>query len=112
MLGIPVTIFFICFPTFFLKLIYHTYDGFHYVRILAPVCLFQYVQAPLSSCLDAMGKSRDSMIGTTLGMIVRTSLLFILSFFKIGLYGLIIAISINVLVVTFYEISRVKKYLK
>ena len=112
MIGIPVTIFFICFPTFFLKLIYHTYDGFHYVRILAPVCLFQYVQAPLSSCLDAMGKSRDSMIGTTLGMIVRTSLLFILSFFKIGLYGLIIAISINVLVVTFFEISRVRKYLK
>ena len=31
MLGIPVTIFFICFPTFFLKLIYHTYDGFHSV---------------------------------------------------------------------------------
>ena len=52
------------------------------------------------------------MIGTTLGMIVRTSLLFILSFFKIGLYGLIIAISINVLVVTLFEISRVRKYLK
>lgn len=112
MIGIPVTIFFVCFPTFFLKLIYHTYDGFHYVRILAPVCLFQYIQSPLSSCLDAMGKSRDSMIGTLLGMIVRTSLLFILSFLNIGLFGLIIAISINVLVVTFFDIVMLRRHLK
>lgn len=112
MIGIPVTIFFICFPTFFLKLIYHTTSGSNYIRILAPVCLFQYIQSPLSSALDAMGKSRDAMIGTTLGMIVRTTLLFLLSLLDIGLYGLILAISINVLVVTFYDISRVKKHLK
>lgn len=111
MIGIPVTIFFIWFPTFFLKLIYHTTAGKNYIRILAPICLFQYIQSPLSSALDAMGKSRDSMIGTTLGMIVRTSLLFLLSFLDIGLFGLIIAISINVLVVTFYDVYRVKKHL-
>lgn len=112
MIGIPVTVFFICFPTFFLKLIYHTTAGSKYVRILAPICLFQYIQSPLSSALDAMGKSRDAMIGTTLGMIIRTTLLFLLSLLDIGLFGLILAISINVLVVTFYDISRVKKHLK
>ena len=112
MIGIPVTIFFIIFPSFFLKLIYHTTAGSNYVRILAPICLFQYIQSPLSSSLDAMGKSRESMIGTLLGMFIRTFLLGLLSFFNIGLFGLIIAISINVLVVTFYDIYVVRKYLK
>lgn len=112
MIGIPVTIFFMVFPTFFLKLIYHTTAGSNYIRILAPICLFQYIQSPLSSSLDAMGKSKDSMIGTLLGMFIRTTLLGLLSFLNIGLFGLIIAISINVLVVTFYDIRMVNKYLK
>lgn len=62
---------------------------------------FQYIQSPLAFSLDAMGKSKASMIATTLGVITRTSLLFVLSLFKIGLWGLIIAISVNVFVVTF-----------
>lgn len=112
MIGVPVTIFFIIFPTFFLKLIYHTTAGNNYIRILAPICLFQYIQSPLSVSLDAMGKSKDSMIGTLLGMFIRTTLLGLLSLLNIGLFGLIIAISINVLVVTFYDIVMVKKHLK
>lgn len=110
-IGIPVTIFFILLPELPLKLIYHTEEGIAYMRFLAPICLFQYIQSPLSSCLDAMGKSRDAMIATTLGVITRSTLLVILSLFKIGLWGLIIAISINVLVVTFYSIKKVRTYL-
>ena len=58
-----------------------------------------------------MGKSKDAMIASTLGMIIRTSLLFILSLLKIGLLGLIIAIGVNVLVVTFHNIKKVRKAL-
>lgn len=110
-IGIPVTIFFTTLPELPLKLIYHTKEGISYMRFLAPVCLFQYIQSPLSSCLDAMGKSKDAMVATTLGVITRSSLLVILSLLKIGLWGLIIAISINVFVVTFYSIRKVKHYL-
>ena len=59
-----------------------------------------------------MGKSKDAMVATTLGMITRIGLLFIPSYLKIGIYGLIIAISINVLVVTIYELYKVWSYLK
>lgn len=82
------------------------------MQILAPICLLQYIQSPLASALDAMGKSKDAMVATTLGMITRIGLLFILSYLKIGIYGLIIAISINVLVVTIYELYKVWSYLK
>lgn len=81
------------------------------MRLLAPICLFQYIQAPLSSCLDAMGKSKEVMIASTLGMAIRTTLLFILSLLKIGLYGLIIAISVNVIAVTFYSTKKVREAL-
>lgn len=110
-IGIPVTIFFIIFPELPLKLIYHTNEGISYMRFLAPVCLFQYIQSPLSSCLDAMGRSRDAMIGTTIGVIIRSIFLVLLSLLNIGLWGLIIAISLNVLAVTFYSLKKARSYL-
>lgn len=111
LVGLPATILFLIIPEFFLSLIYHTNLGVDYMRILAPICLFQYIQAPLSSSLDAMGKSKDVMVSATLGMITRTVLLFICSLLKIGLYGLIIAIGVNVIVVTFYSLKKVRKAL-
>lgn len=112
MIGIPVTIFFELFPSLPLKLIYNTNQGIEYLKILAPVCLFHYIQAPLSSSLQAMEKAKISMKGTLYGMIIRMSLLFILCQFKIGLWGLVIATSINVLFVTIYDGINVLKQLK
>lgn len=112
LIGVPATIFFVIKPEFFLRIVYHTSEGVNYMRFLAPVCLIQYIQAPLATSLDALGKSRDAMIGTTIGMVIRTSLLFVLSYLKIGLFGLIIAISVNVVAVTLYDILRVRFHLK
>lgn len=111
LIGIPITIFFIFLPEIPLQLIYHTTEGTNYIRFLAPVCLFQYIQSPLSSSLDAMGKSKDGMTATLLGQIIRLTFLVLLSLLKIGLWGLIIAISLNVLVVTFYSIKKVRYHL-
>ncbi len=111
LIGIPVTILFMVMPDVFLRLIYNTNEGSAYMKFLAPVCLFQYIQSPLSSSLDAMGKSKDAMVATTIGVVIRSGLLFALSFLKIGLWGLIIAISLNVFAVTFYSIKKVRKYI-
>ena len=110
-LGVPVTILFVLFPEFFLKFIYHTTEGATYMRVLAPICLFQYIQSPLSSALDAMGKSKDAMVASTLGMITRTVLLFLLSMLKIGIWGLIFAIGVNVVVVTLHNTKKVRSAL-
>ena len=110
-IGIPVTCLFLVAPKFFLTTIYHTNEGISYMKFLAPVCLFQYIQAPLSFSLDAMGKSKEAMVSTLLGVIVRSVLLVVLSCFNIGLWGLILAVSINVFVVTFYSMKKVKSAL-
>ena len=107
-IGIPFTICLVFFPNLFLKLIYNTDKGISYIRFLAPICLLQYIQAPLSSSLDAMGLSNKNFYANLLGSIVRIVLLPLLSLFKIGLWGLVISTSINIVVVTGMNIKQIK----
>ena len=107
-IGVPITILFEVIPEVPLKLIYNTTEGVSYLRVLAPICLMQYIQSPLASALQAMGKAKIAMNATLIGIIIRTSLLFILSLFKIGMWGLVIATGINILAVTSYQAKKIK----
>lgn len=109
LIGLPFTIILILKGNIFLKLIYHTNKGIKYLKILAPICLLQYIQSPLSSILDALNKSKDNLISTLLGTIIRTTSLIIFS--KLGIYSLIISLSLNIIVTTFYQIKKVRYYL-
>lgn len=111
LIGIPMTILFEIIPEIPLKLIYNTTEGINYIRVLAPICLLHYIQSPLSSTLQAMGKAKDALKGTLIGILLRTSSLFIFSSLKIGMWGLVIATSINIIYVTLYDANRIKKYL-
>lgn len=111
LIGIPVTIFFLLFPTTPLKLIYNTTEGVTYLRVLAPICLLHYIQSPLTSSLQAMGKAKEAMNGTILGVFVRTITLWIGCSLKIGMWGLIIATACNIIIVTFHQARGVKKAL-
>jgi len=111
LIGIPVTILFELIPEIPLKLIYNTIEGTNYIKVLAPICLLHYIQAPLSSTLQAMGKAKDALKGTLVGITLRTTALFIFSSLKIGMWGLVIATSINIIYVTLYDASRIKHYL-
>lgn len=112
LIGVPVTILFELIPQLPLKIIYNTTEGINYVRVLAPIFLLHYIQAPLTSSLQAMGKAKTAMKGTLQGMIIRTILLFVCSLLKIGLWGLIIAVSSNIIYVTLHHIIEVKRVLK
>lgn len=111
LVGVPLTILFVSFPEFFLKFIYNTNKGANYMKILAPVFLLFYIQAPLTSVLQAMGKSKCAMTGTFIGMIIRSAILLILSFLKIGMWGLVIASSVNIAYITLHHLLHVKKEL-
>ena len=100
LIGIPITIILIIKGDVLLQLIYHTKEGIEYIKILSPICLFQYIQSPLSTTLDALGKSKTNLISTLIGTITRTISLIIFSYLKIGIYSLIISISLNILITT------------
>ncbi|MDD2518857.1 MAG: polysaccharide biosynthesis protein [Bacilli bacterium] len=103
LIGVPVTIIFMIFPEFLLNFIYNTSNGVTYLRVLAPIFILYYIQIPLTSSLQAMGKAKEAMNGTLVGIIIKTSVLFIFSSFKIGLWGLVVATSINILYVTIHH---------
>ena len=111
MIGIPATLIFMLIPEIPLKLIYDTDIGINYIRTLAPIFLLHYIQAPLVSSLQAMGKAKEAMFGTLIGMIFRTITLFILSMAKIGIWGLVIATSVNIVIVTSHQYIKIKKIL-
>ena len=112
LIGLPVTLIFIFIPNIPLKLIYHTDLGINYIKFLAPIFILHYIQSPLTTTLQAMNKAKCAMYGTLFGSIIRTSLLFICSIMKIGMWSLIIAIASNIIFVTIHHIYYVKKYLK
>lgn len=108
-IGIPVTILFVIFPDYFLNFIYHTNQGVDYLKVLAPIFILHYIQAPLTSTLQATGKAKEAMMGTLEGMILRTILLFCFSFLHIGMWGLVIAMASNVIYVTIHQYYVVRK---
>lgn len=112
LIGIPATIIFEIFPDKLLEFLFKTTKGIKYIKVIAPICLLHYIQSPISSTLQAMNSAKISMMGTFIGMILRTISLFVFSFFKIGLWGLIIATSINIIFVTIFDFYNVKKLLK
>lgn len=111
LIGIPATLIFIFFPNILLKVIYNTNEGINYIKVLAPLFILHYIQSPLTSSLQAMGKAKCAMIGTLVGIIIKMLTLFIFLNLRIGLWGLVIAISTSTIFITLHHIYYVKKYL-
>lgn len=110
LIGIPATLIFTFIPEIPLKLIFNTNEGINYIKVLAPICLLHYIQAPLTSTLQAIGKSHTAMLGTLVGMILRTVCLIVCCNMGLGLWSLVIASSVNIIYVTIHHIVDVRKY--
>ena len=108
--GISTSLF-ILYPTMFLNTIYHTNKGINYIRIMSPFFLFLYISFPISTTLDAIGKSKEHMKTIINSTIIRTILLLILSLFHIGLYSLIISTCINIIYTTISDYKKLKNNL-
>ena len=112
LIGIPVTLIFVFIPNIPLKLVYNTSLGLEYIPIVAPFFILHYIQAPLTSCLNGMGYSKEAMKGTLYGGIIKVLSLIIFSLMRIGLWSLIIASILNIATVTIHHLYYVNKYLK
>ena len=112
LIGVVSTSFIFCIPEFFLKLIYSTDLGVTYIKVLAPFLLLYFINTPISNALQALDKAKESMIITVITSIVRLSILFIFSFFKIGMYSLIMAIIVGLILTTYLETKCLRKTLE
>lgn len=111
-IGLPVTIILMMYPEFFLNLFYNTNHGATYLRILAPFFLLYYIESPLSSTLQAINRSKNIMYDNLKGIISKSLAIYLLSLLKIGMYGLLVGIIANVVIVTTSHYLNIKKVLQ
>lgn len=108
-LGISINIFIMLNSKELLKIIYKTTEGITYLKILAPITILQYLQSPLSFSLEAIGKSKINLKSSLISTISRTIFLIILTNLNLGIYSLIISISINIVLTTLYLAYNLNK---
>lgn len=106
-IGFILSLFIFIFARYLLFFLYGTYEGLSFIRFLLVICLLQYIQSPLNICLDATNRSKYVLFGSIIGVVCRTLGLIVFSFFKIGIWSLILSISLNVVVTTVYLLKNV-----
>jgi stage V sporulation protein B len=83
------------------------------LKIMAPFALLLYIQTPLQATLQALDKPGRALINTLVGAIIKITLIFYLaSNPTLGIYGAIIAIIINFIIVTVMHAVGVSKSLR
>ena len=96
-------------PEWFLSFFYNTTRGVKYLRFLSPIFILYSLEAPLSSFLEATNKANLVMYDNIIGIIVKTVTMFLLSYLKIGLYGLLIGMIVNILLVSIKHLFHIKR---
>ncbi|KGE18259.1 stage V sporulation protein B [Paenibacillus wynnii] len=83
------------------SLLYGNADTAPMLRMMAPFALFLYVQAPLQAALQALNRPGRALLNTLVGAIIKIILILVLaSRPEYGIYGAIIAIIVNSILVT------------
>ena len=110
-LGLFFSLFILLFRNQLLLIIYKTTKGSSFIKILAPAFVLFYLEGPITSTLQAIGKSKSSFHITTIGIIIKLIVMTMLAYLKYGIYSLIIAEIANIFIVVLLGIIRVKKEL-
>ena len=110
-IGILSTTIICLFPTTILNILFYTNKGISYIRILAPFTLLYFIEIPLNNSLQALGKAKSVMKITITGETIRTLSLIFFSFFKMGMYSLVISIILNLVISTILYYREINKCL-
>ncbi|MCK6074935.1 stage V sporulation protein B [Paenibacillus silvae] len=82
------------------------------LKLMAPFALFIYIQAPLQAALQALDRPGKALLNTFIGAVIKISLILMLaSQPEYGIFGAVIAICINSMVVTLLHARSVRMLL-
>jgi stage V sporulation protein B len=83
------------------------------LKMMAPIALFIYFQAPLQAALQALDKPGSALVNTFIGAAVKLALIYLLATKpSFGILGAIMAININIIIVTLLHWNSVSRLLK
>lgn len=112
LIGASSTLLIFLFPEEIMNLLFTNSYGIKYTKILSIPLLLFFINLPVVSSLQALNKAKINMVITIIGSVIKLSLIYFLSLLKIGLYSLVIAIIINLFIVTTLNIKALQKTLK
>ena len=110
-LGIITNTLVFIYPQFLLNLVYNTNQGITYIKILALFFILYNLEGPLSSALQALGKTKLAFRATTVSVIIKTVSIAIFSLMHIGLYGLVVGEMLSIICVVSIDYFYIKKIL-
>ncbi|MBW7458855.1 polysaccharide biosynthesis C-terminal domain-containing protein, partial [Paenibacillus sepulcri] len=95
------------------RLLYNHAEIAPMLKWMAPIGLFIYMQAPLQAALQALEKPGTALMNTFIGAVVKLLLIIKLaSDPELGIYGALIAININIVLVTLLHAFSVMRFVK
>lgn len=95
------------------KYLYNQPDVSVMLKMMAPIAIFIYFQAPLQSALQALNKPGAALINTLIGSTVKLFLIYWLaSKPEMGIHGAVFAINVNIVLVTLLHWNSVVRLLK
>ena len=94
-----------------LQTLYNTTKGAEYIEILAPFFVLFYLEGPLQSVLQAIGKAKTTMFITMAAVITKLVSMSLLSLCHIGMYSLVIAEIIDIFIIVILCVKAIRKEL-
>lgn len=110
-IGISYSLLCFVFGEKLLYLLYKTTEGVNYLKFLIPIFFFYYLEAPLLSSLQALNKAKLQLKISIINFFIRTVILGILTSLSIGMYGLLISLSLNIIFTVVYSTRQINKIL-
>ncbi|CAM4199546.1 stage V sporulation protein B [Paenibacillus endophyticus] len=110
--GAPFVVIMFLFAEPICRMLYNHADIAPMLQLIAIVGIFIYLQAPLQAALQALNKPGTALINTLIGAIVKLFLIVQLaSDPEYGIYGALIAINVNIVLVTLLHAISVLKFI-
>lgn len=110
--GAPFVVVMALFAEPICRILYAHGDIAPMLSLMAPVGIFIYLQAPLQAALQALDKPGTALTNTFIGAAIKLVLIIQLaSDPKLGIYGALIAINVNTIVVTVLHAFSVLRFI-
>ncbi|MCL1949625.1 MAG: oligosaccharide flippase family protein [Turicibacter sp.] len=109
------TVMVMVFPQEILKIIYGNDAGmaWQYLVMAAPAFMLLYFQGPLTTTLQATDRSKTAFKTSTITSIIKVAMMLVLMQIPaLNIYGLIIAVSVNQVLLTLWELAHVRKHVR
>lgn len=111
--GAPFAVFMYVLADPICQLLYRNGEIGVMLKMMAPAALFIYCQAPLQATLQALNKPGAALVNTLIGSVVKLSLIVLLaSQPKFGILGAVMAMIVNIMLVTVLHWNSVSRLLK